>query len=73
MAKINRTRQNLAEMQEEYKEIVVGLCCVCSTPVKGWYGAYLNGGTCNKTCEEIQARKVKHDNVEADFIKKFNL
>lgn len=73
MAKINRTRQNLGDLQADYNETVVGLCCVCNTPVKGWYGAYLNGGTCNKSCEKIQAAKTKHDNVEAAFIKKFNL
>jgi hypothetical protein len=48
--------KNFRQVQEEYKDVVVGLCCVCSKPVKGWYGANDKGGTCNKTCEEEHAK-----------------
>ena len=62
------------EVQDEYNDVVVGLCCVCGVKVKGYYGSNSEGGTCNKTCEEVQAAKPRYPgHSEEEFLAKFNL
>lgn len=46
--------KNFREVQDEYRETVVGLCVVCQKPTQGWYGRWGNLGTCSKKCELIQ-------------------
>ena len=72
---MSRKTQNFREVQDDYKEKVVGLCCQCQKPVNGgWYGARGEAGSCSKTCETLQAQAPLypgHD--EESFLKKFNL
>ena len=65
--------KKLHEVQDEYKESVVGLCSSCKKPVKGgWYGANQEGGTCNKTCEEAFQKLPRYPNYsEEDFLERF--
>ena len=56
----------LREVQEEYKEKVVGLCCICEKPVNGYYGRWGNGGSCSKKCEAIQEAKPKYPPQKGD-------
>lgn len=60
--------KNMRQMKEEYEERVVGLCCVCSKPVTGWYGANQEGGTCSKSCEQVYSKREKYEgHTEEDF------
>lgn len=52
--------RKLADMQEEYKNTVAGLCCVCEKPVPMWYGRWGDGGSCSRKCEAIQEAKPKY-------------
>lgn len=52
--------KNLREVQEEYQETVVGMCCICQKKVFGWYGAWAEGGTCSKSCEKIREAQPKY-------------
>lgn len=61
--------KNLREAQEEYKEKVVGLCCICSKPVPGFYGMWQEGGTCSKKCEQVREDKPKYPGYsEEEFL-----
>ena len=55
-----KNSRNLREAQEEYKERVVGLCCVCQKPVTGFYGRWADSGTCSRPCEIVQEAKPKY-------------
>ena len=68
-------KQDFRQVQEEYNNAVVGLCLVCTKPVKGgYYGQWEGGGVCNKTCNDLQAMKPAYPaNTEAQFLKRFNL
>lgn len=46
--------RKLHEVQEEYKDTIVGLCIVCEKQTRGWYGRWGNLGTCSKKCEQVQ-------------------
>lgn len=60
--------KNFREVQEQHKETVVGLCCICNKPVGGFYGRWGDGGTCSKKCEKEQAQKPKYPGYsEEDF------
>jgi hypothetical protein len=50
--------RKLHEVQQEYKETVVGLCISCGKPTSGWYGRWGDVGTCGKKCETIQRESV---------------
>lgn len=52
--------RNFREVQEEYKEKVVGLCCICEKPVNGFYGRWGDGGTCSGKCERIREAQPKY-------------
>lgn len=66
--------KNLREIQEQYKETVVGLCLVCQKQVKGgWYGRHQEVGTCSKKCEQVQSQKPKYLGYEEeDFFNRIN-
>lgn len=49
--------RNFREVQEEYRESVVGLCCICQKRVNGFYGRWGNTGTCSSKCEREQEAK----------------
>ena len=68
-------KQDFRQAQVEYQETVVGLCLVCTKPVKGgYYGQWQGGGVCNKTCNTVQATKPLYpDNTESQFLNRFNL
>ena len=68
-------KQDFRQVQADYQETVVGLCLICTKPVKGgYYGQWQGGGVCNKTCNMLQSLKPLHpDNTEASFLKRFNL
>lgn len=61
-----KTTRNLREVQEEYKETIAGLCCVCEKPTPYFYGRWGNGGTCSRPCERIQEAKPKYPHGEKD-------
>lgn len=67
--------RKLAEVSEEYNNVVVGLCLACQKPVKGgYYSQHEGGGTCNKTCMQVQETKPRYPgHEEAQFLKRFNL
>lgn len=52
--------RNLREVQDEYKDTVVGLCIICEKPARGWYGRWGDLGSCSKKCEAIQETKPKY-------------
>ena len=58
--------KNLQDLQQSYKESVVGLCIVCDKPTSGWYGRWGNLGTCSKKCEQIQEAKPKYLGPKGD-------
>lgn len=64
--------RNLREVQDEYKEAVVGLCCVCHKPVPGWYGAWEEGGTCSGKCERIREAQPKFPDHTAEAFEKLH-
>jgi len=59
--------RKLADVQQEYKESVVGLCCICSKPVPGFYGRWGDGGTCSRPCEVIREAQPKYPGHEEDL------
>ena len=67
--------QKLHEAQDEYTDKVVGLCLACGKQVKGgYYSQHEGGGTCSKTCMQVQGKKPKYgEHTEEAFLKKFNL
>lgn len=58
--------RKLSDVQEQYKETVVGLCIVCEKPCLGWYGRWENVGSCSRKCERIQEDKPKHPPPKGD-------
>lgn len=52
--------KNLRDVQEEYQSSTVGLCCICQKPVMGWYGAWAEGGTCSKKCEQVREAQPRY-------------
>jgi hypothetical protein len=67
-----RKPQNLRDLQEEYKEKVVGLCTVCSKPVSGFYGRWGDGGTCSLKCEKVQSAKPLYPEHPAEAFEKLH-
>lgn len=61
--------RKLQEAQQEYAETVRGLCLACGKPTAEYYGMWQDGGTCCKTCEEVQEAKPKYpDHTEEMFL-----
>lgn len=60
---------NLREMQDEYKESIVGLCLVCEKACQGWYARYDKAGVCSKKCMLEQDKKPKYPGyTEEEFL-----
>ena len=58
--------RNLRDVQEEYKDAVVGLCVTCEKPCKGgFYGRWGNSGTCSKKCEQVEEERPKYEHITA--------
>ena len=70
--KLGQKARKLSDVQEEYKETVVGLCCVCSKPVGGFYGRWGDGGTCSGKCEKAQAALPKYPDHTAEAFEKLH-
>lgn len=66
-----KNSSNLRSLQEEYKATIVGLCCICQKPCRGWYGRWGDVGTCNSKCEKEKASQPKYPgHSEEDFFKR---
>lgn len=62
---------NMRDVQEKYKESVVGLCLVCGKPCFGWYARFGNEGVCSKKCMTVQDAKPKYPGFsEEEFLKR---
>jgi hypothetical protein len=64
--------KNLREMQEDYKETVVGLCLVCSRSCGGWYGRYQDTGVCSKKCMLEYDKREKFPEHPAEAFEKLH-
>ena len=66
---------NLRDVAEDYNNAIVGLCLACGKPVKGgYYSQHEGGGTCNKSCMQVQETKPSYPgHEEGPFLKRFNL
>lgn len=63
--------KNMREVAEEYKATIVGMCCVCGKPVRGFYGRWGDGGTCNGTCEKVKKAEPPYPgHSEEEFLKR---
>lgn len=63
--------RNMREVADEYRNTVVGLCCICQKPCRGFYGGWPEGGTCSGVCEKVKASQPKYPgHSEEEFLKR---
>jgi hypothetical protein len=66
--------QNFRDIQQKKKDQVQEdwihqpICCICKRKCEGYHGRWGDSGSCNATCEAVQAAKEKYPgHTEAEY------
>ena len=62
-------KKNLAEAQQQYREVIVGTCLSCEKPQVGWWGRYGSEGVCSSKCATAHEAALTLKNADLRIFK----